>query len=494
VPRKSVLPILLVLTALWLGWAGWSWFTGRASYTLMVMDETGAPLVDVAVARGDEVIATTGPDGTVALDGRHEGDLLVLAAAGYNPVKVTVPDPSAEMVEAMLEPTVLRARVVDHEGRPVEGARVSAGDRWAVTGLDGRAMVQHAESGRVVVERPAWSGSEHVWDGGPGELTASVEPLVVRAVHVAVDVARDPALWEGFVRMAEETELNGIMLDLKAEEGIVYYDSQVELARRIDAVDPLFNLAEIARQLGELDLYLIGRIVAFQDPVAARRAPELAVWSAREDAPYQRNNQYFLDPTDPAARGYALDLAEEVCRLGVDEVQFDYVRFPDGYPEWAVFDGDIAPGSEYQDARVAALKGFLQDARDRLHPLGCAVAGDVFGFVTTATDDGGIGQEWVEMTKALDVVSPMLYPSHYASGWWGFADPNDHPREVVRYALRDGLDRLESGTVIRPWLQDFGYTPAQVRAQIDATEEFGFGWMLWNAKSNVSVEALRPGR
>jgi hypothetical protein len=483
-----------VLTALWLGWAGWSWVSGRGSYTLMVMDEAGSPLVDVSVASGDEVIATTGPDGTVALEGSHEGQRLVLVAAGYNSVTVTVSDRSARMVEAMMEPTMLRARVVDHEGRPVEGARVTVGDRWEVTGSDGRAVVRHAEPGRVVVWRPAWSGSEHVWDGGPGELTASVDPLVVRAVHVGVDVARDPGLWEGFVRMAEETELNGIMLDLKAEEGYIYYDSQVDLARRIDAVDPLFNLAEIARQLGDLDLYLIGRIVAFQDPVAARRAPELAVWNVQDAAPYQKNGQYFLDPTDPAARGYALDLAEEACRLGVDEVQFDYVRFPDGYPEWAAFDGGISPGSEYQEARVATLKGFLQDARDRLHPLGCAVAGDVFGFVTTAADDGGIGQEWVEMTKALDVVSPMLYPSHYASGWWGFADPNEHPYEVVRNALQDGLDRLESGTVIRPWLQDFGYTPAQVRSQIDAAEEFGFGWMLWNAKSNVSVEALRPPR
>jgi hypothetical protein len=177
----------------------------------------------------------------------------------------------------------------------------------------------------------------------------------------------------------------------------------------------------------------------------------------------------------------------EACQLGVDEIQFDYVRYPDGLPDTVVFDEGSDP-----ETRVATIESFLLEARDILHPHGCAVAADIFGFITTARDDGGIGQQWEIVADALDVVSPMLYPSHYSADWYGFARPVDHPGEMVSRALEDGISRLERGAIIRPWLQDFGYTDDQVRAQTDSAEAFGLGWMLWNAFSNVSVGALDP--
>jgi hypothetical protein len=118
------------------------------------------------------------------------------------------------------------------------------------------------------------------------------------------------------------------------------------------------------------------------------------------------------------------------------------------------------------------------------------VGADVFGFITKAVDDGRIGQYWEDMASIVDVVSPMVYPSHYSTGWYGFEVPNDHPGPMVTNALTDGLARLPRNVVVRPWLQDFGYTPDQVRAQITSTEEFGLGWMLWNAASTVTVDAL----
>jgi hypothetical protein len=142
--------------------------------------------------------------------------------------------------------------------------------------------------------------------------------------------------------------------------------------------------------------------------------------------------------------------------------------------------------------RMNTINGFLTDAVATLHPLGCAVAADVFGFTTTAVDDGAIGQKWEDVTAVVDVASPMLYPSHYGSGWFDFDNPNDHPADVVRNALEDGMERLARKVVVRPWLQDFGYTPDQVRAQIEIAESFGLGWMLWNARSEVTTDALGP--
>jgi hypothetical protein len=302
-------------------------------------------------------------------------------------------------------------------------------------------------------------------------------------VHIGGEAAQKN--WNAFIEMAKGTELNALMLDLKDESGVVHYETDVALAAQVGAVWPRYDLPELARQAEEAGLYLIGRIVAFQDPIASIRAPELAVWNTSTNAPFHSGAQYFLDPTDPVAQAYALDLGREACLAGVDEIQYDYVRFPDNRPEWARFDGGVSP-----EIRIAVVRDFFATAVAELHPLGCAVAADVFGFTTTAIDDGGIGQKWEEVTAVLDVVSPMLYPSHYANDWFGFSDPNQYPGPVVANALDDGIGRLARQLVIRPWLQDFGYNSTQVRDQIAEAEARGLGWMLWNAKSTVTVEAL----
>jgi hypothetical protein len=211
----------------------------------------------------------------------------------------------------------------------------------------------------------------------------------------------------------------------------------------------------------------------------------MAVWDSSTNTAFESRGQFFLDPTDPEARQYGLDLAVEVCASGIDEIQFDYVRFPDALTSDAVLDQGTS-----DEVRVPTINGFLTQAVDQLHPMGCAVAADIFGFLTTAGDDGYIGQQWEEVAMIVDVVSPMVYPSHYSTGWYEFENPNEHPGPMVRNALSDGIKRLPRNVVVRPWLQDFGYNPAQVRAQIDSAEEFGLGWMLWNSASEVTTSAL----
>jgi hypothetical protein len=232
-------------------------------------------------------------------------------------------------------------------------------------------------------------------------------------------------------------------------------------------------------------LYVITRIVSFQDPIAGWARPSWAVVDTRTGGPLNKNGQVFLDPTDPAPRAYALALAEEACAAGVDEVQFDYVRFPDGGGEYSRFDGPADAVS-----RVATITDFLANARSQLLPRDCATGADIFGWITNTPTDGGIGQHFESIIGAVDVVSPMIYPSHYSSGWYGFTVPNDHPREVVTFASRDALARMGGSTVVlRPWIQDFWYTAAQVRAQIDAMGDLGLGWMAWNILSEFTAGA-----
>lgn len=389
-------------------------------------------------------------------------------------------------VDAVLKARVFRGRVIDSEGAGLPDAIVRTKTSTASTDQEGHFTIRGAEPGEVRVERPAWVSTAFRWEGTGGEAVVELAPFQAKAVHVT-----GPAVvenYDAFLKMAATTELNSLMIDLKDERGLIFYDTSSPTALEANArVEDGYNLERVVAAAHARDLYVIGRIVLFSDPIVAKAIPEMAVWDSATNAPFHANDQYFLDPTDPEARQYGLDLAVEACEAGVDEIQFDYVRFPDFRTETSVF--DEGSGDE---VRRATINGLLTEAVVLLRPKGCAVAADVFGFLTTARDDGGIGQQWEDVTSIVDVVSPMVYASHYSEGWYGFEDPNQHPGPVVSYALADGLQRLGGNAVVRPWLQDFGYSDSQVRAQIESAEELGLGWMLWNAVSDVTVTALNP--
>ncbi len=465
-------------------WAGWSLLGRDTPYTLRVLDDAGAPIAAASIDVNDSQVGTSAEDGTIEVEWNRSATVLEVSAAGHVAKTVTVAERPDGVFDVVLKARILRGRVVDPAGAPVEAALVVAGPASGATDSEGRISLRGAEPGSVEVTRPAWVPTSFEWDGGAGESVVEIEPFIARAVHISGEAAEDGM--DRFFEMAETTELNALMLDLKDETGLVWYNSSNPVAAEVEAIRAVYDLTEIAARAQEAGLYLIGRLVVFSDPTAAVRKPEIAVWDTATNQPYQSNNQYFLDPTDPEARAYGLGLAEEVCAMGVDEVQFDYVRFPDQRTETITFDGGIS-----LETRTATIIGFLEEAKALLHPMGCAVAADVFGFTTAASDDGGIGQNWEQVTGVVDVASPMVYPSHYSAGWYGFEVPNDHPGPMVTEALEDGMDRLARNVVVRPWLQDFGYTPEQVRAQIDVAEQFGMGWMLWNAASNVTVDALQ---
>lgn len=483
--RRTQFRLLVALTIVWAVWATWS-LIGRATpYQLRVLDDQGVPVASAVIDVGGRQVGTSADDGIVEMEWNRSSTVLSISAPGHISRTVTIADRPDDLFEVVLKARVLRGTVVDSEGAPVPGAVVTAGPAQGSSDAEGHFNLRGAEPGVVTVDRPAWIPATFEWDGGGGEATVELEPFLARAVHINGEAVRDR--FDEFLQMARNTELNAVMIDLKDETGLVWYDSSHPVAEEVGADYAAYDLETVVDKAHAEDLYVIGRLVAFQDPTAAVKKPEMAVIDSATGSPFAHNDQYFLDPTDPAARQYALELAVEACSAGIDELQFDYVRFPDRRPESVVFDGGVT-----QDVRVSTINGFLSDAVEALHPLGCAVAADVFGFTTHAVDDGAIGQNWEQVTSVVDVASPMVYPSHYGTGWYGFDNPNDHPAEMVQNALQDGMERLPRKIVVRPWLQDFGYTPDQVRAQIETAEQFGLGWMLWNARSVVTTDALGP--
>jgi hypothetical protein len=290
---------------------------------------------------------------------------------------------------------------------------------------------------------------------------------------VAADVAGDDEQFAALLELAADTAINSLVFDTKQEGGRVLYDTAVSAAHEWGAVVNAYDPEERIRQAREAGLYLVTRIVTFED------------WFWAEARPDQALTAPWINPTIRSGWEYPLALAEEACALGFDEIQFDYVRFPSGQTAQTSGQLDLS-----QAERVGAIEGFLETGRQRLHPMGCAISADVFGIVLAAENDQGIGQRPEELTRHLDAFSPMIYPSHYSDGWLGLDEPNDHPYDVTSDAILDGLERIQPGVILRPWLQAFWWTNEQIRRSIQAAEDHDVGWFLWNAVSNFSPSAI----
>jgi len=384
--------------------------------------------------------------------------------------------------------------VLAQGGIPVVGAAVSLGTDAGVTDASGRVRLTGVSAGTISITHPTRPDRSVQWSGAGDRMVVVLAQKVRRAVHVAGSIP-GTARWQELLDLADRTSLNAMMVDIKDESGRIFPSSASTWGAKAGAILARWDLATIVDEAHARGLDVITRIVTFQDPVAGRALPDMAARYASSGAPYSKKGQYFLDPTDPNARAYAMELATEACAAGVDEVQFDYVRFPDGIAAGVVFDG----GSS-RSVRVSTITGFLSDAKATL-PSGCDVAADIFGFITSIDTDGEIGQQLSALAGVVDVVSPMVYPNHWGNGWFGFSVPANHPGPVVDRSSRNALERVKgTSTAVRPWLQDFGgYGSTQVRAQIDAADALGLGWLIWNAGSRfheagipTDAEVLTP--
>ncbi len=378
------------------------------------------------------------------------------------------------LVGGAVAPPPLTGTVVDAAGDPVPHVVVRADGRVAHSGPDGRFTLAGVRPGPAVAHRPAWQPAGFVWDGDAAPVTVELAPQVHRAVLVPNSVASDDGRFAAALDRLAGTAATAVVFDTKDETGVIRFDTAVREAHDLGVVDVRFDADERLRQIERRGLHAITRIVVFEDPARAEADPDANLAGT------------WIDATDPANWEYPLDLAVEACERGFDEIQFDYVRFPAGRTAEVVRRRyDLTA-----EQRVATIAAFLAEAGARLRPLGCAVAADIFAIVLSAPDDQGIGQRVEDLSPHVDVLSPMIYPSHYNPGWLNLDDPNEHPAAVTADALDDAAPRIAPGVVIRPWLQAFLYTPAEVQAAIAEAEARGHGWMLWNVRGAYDREAL----
>jgi hypothetical protein len=297
------------------------------------------------------------------------------------------------------------------------------------------------------------------------------------------------------VRLAEGTEINAFVVDVKDDTGYLTYRSMVPTAVAIGANNQLRSRDAAARvaMLKSKGIRPIARIVVAKDPLLAVGKP---AWSVkhRDDGTFwtDRIGTKWVDAFNDSVWIYAAELAREAVQLGFAEVQYDYVRFPDE-PRSRLARAVYPARRDGETTRQGVTRNLELLAR-RTRNLGVPFTVDIFGLTTTAVDDMGIGQLWEDLVTTADVVLPMVYPSHYGRGVYGVERPNHSPYLMVKRALEDGIRRSKAlsprrTAEIRPFLQAFTlgppkYTSEHVRAQVRASEELGLmSWVLWNPRS-----------
>jgi len=323
------------------------------------------------------------------------------------------------------------------------------------------------------------------------------EAPIIRGIYATGYTAGGSHKLAPLLKLIDETALNSFVIDVKEDEGYITYLTENEKLLEIGSSKKMIaDMDELFTLLDKHEIYPIARIVVFKDTVLANKRPDLSflnpdgsVWHNAKSNPEAFVNPYMKEVWD-----YNIEVAKEAVELGFKEIQFDYVRFPEGFETRA----DILSYEKTDVSRTDIITEFTKYAREQLNPLGVRVSVDIFGYAATVRSADGIGQDFNDISKYVDVISPMVYPSHYSTGWFGAPVPDAEPYVTIHGAMVDTHKILEEigdlKPIIRPWIQDFtapwirGYIrygkheiEEQIRGLLDnGIEEF----LLWNS-SNV---------
>jgi hypothetical protein len=352
---------------------------------------------------------------------------------------------------------------------PLDYAIVTAGTESRTTDATGTFSFDNAPLGTITVKRPGYYDYPYEFDGSVTEADIPMKARIIKAIHVSSTWSLDDAEYQRLLDLADVTTVNAFVLDAKGDNGRVDYATKVQVAIDNGLIEATtYNVEERLAQAKERGLYTIVRIPAFSDGEYARAFPEQAIGYCPPIG------ACGVDPAEPEARAYNLALAVEACELlGFDEIQFDYIRYPTVH---------TSKTPDTPEERVAVIRTFLEEARDLLHPMGCALSADSFGEPAVKFTDTGIGQLLEEFSAPLDAYTPMGYPELWDPGWFGLPDPQNHPVEVTEGELDGAMPRVAEWTVVRPYLQVSWHQAAGwCQLQIAVAEDRDLGWVIWDS-------------
>jgi hypothetical protein len=381
----------------------------------------------------------------------------------------------------------------DHAAKTpsVEGG--SAGGTSATPVATGTAAGGAGGASRTDSASSAAAGS--VSQSGAANRTAAAMDVdkefpVVRALYVNRFAAQSTKRMRQLIKMADDTEINALVIDMKDEFGLNYKPANPEFARNAGTAGTIRDLPGLLDTLRAHKILPIARLVVFKDSVTARVHPEWTI--RRQDGSIWRDKPglAWVNPYHRGLWDYNIGVAEELAKMGFSEIQFDYIRFPEPY---ASLPKQVFPDHKGV-SKPDVLAAFLKEANARFDKVGARTTADVFGLTTTVGGPLEVGQHWEKLSPVVDVMLPMVYPSHYPRGSLGLAAPNAAPYDVLKIALsrareRDAKLGITSGEHVRPWLQAFTlgkppYGAAELEAQKKGTYDAGYdGWVLWSPGS-----------
>lgn len=369
-----------------------------------------------------------------------------------------------------------------------------AGNRDAVVGKS-EISADSVGASSIGAATPAAGATATGSTASTGELSAELLKLrtdpraAIRGLYVNRFAAQSKMKMAKLIAIADSTEINAFVIDIKDEFGLNYNSDDPMVQKNGGTETKIRDLKTLLDTLNAHGILPIARLVVFKDSVAARLNPQFTIRKPDGSAWRDRKGLTWVNPYSNTIWEYNFRVAEEAVRLGFGEVQWDYIRFPEPYKS---LPQQIFPEANGR-SKPAALSEFLDASKKRLDKLGVRTTADIFGLTTTVGGALEVGQKWEPLVKSVDVVLPMVYPSHYPRGSFGIARPNADPYNIIHIAISRGRERTEamglSGERVRPWLQAFDlgqprYGAHEIREQKRAVYDSGYeGWVLWHPGS-----------
>ena len=330
------------------------------------------------------------------------------------------------------------------------------------------------------------------------DTVIKVEAINVKALYLTFWGANaNTKTFKRILNIIEKSEVNAVVIDVKNEYGSTSFKTTFKQANSYGAHHQRTNrnIQEFMKFMKSKNIYTIARIVTFKDELQASNNTDYAIKKADGSIWRNHDEMAWVDPYDKRAHKYTIAIAEEAAKVGFDEINFDYIRFP-------AKSGLKFSKKNTAKNRIKAIGEFLDLAQSRLRKYGVFISVDTYGNICWSKDDNNIGQTVSSLAKHADYLAPMLYPSGFASGSFHFKHPSEHPYAVIYRSIKNTKDRIETIRV-RPWLQYFKdyahkrryYRKFEVGEQIRAAENVNTsGWMMWSPSSKYHLNYFKKNK
>jgi len=386
------------------------------------------------------------------------------------------------------------AKIIDSQTlKPINNAKIIDKNHTLFSDVNGTFNIETKDK---ILHIKAYGYRPFSFETNSTDRVLKLKPIKVKALYLTFwGASNNSQTLKNIIKLVKETEANAVIVDVKNAYGSTSFLTSFKQANSYGAQKNRTNrnIQKFIKNMRDNNIYTIARIVTFKDEIQASHNPDYALKKKSTGIIWRNHdNMAWVDPFDSRSHNYTIRIAEEAAKVGFDEINFDYIRFP-------AKDGLTFSKENTQENRVKAIETFLDSAKKRLEPYGVFISVDTYGNILwSKKDDNNIGQMLKSLASHSDYIAPMLYPSGFAKGSFYFDYPADHPYDVIYRSIKNIQEKVDVSRV-RPWLQYFKdykskhrhYEKFEIQEQIRATQELHTdGWMMWSPSSKYHKSYL----